>query len=188
MDDLPETAALKLTYLRHYLKALPSSLNRPQRGELPKFPFETFRIDRNEVQDKGTVGAVNEGFKRIFGWETRMTGNGILKITERGPSINAVADLLEGYIKENPNTDGQPDGVLMKWVEDITEGCIQAIKDAGLEPPDLPAQSRKQKRAEEVEEEAQDVDEVKAFTPDELFERRKKAYPSKYKDLILAER
>ncbi|ESK96177.1 hypothetical protein Moror_7251 [Moniliophthora roreri MCA 2997] len=106
-----------------------------------RFLFKTFRIDSHDVEDLGIVGAVNEGFKRIFRWQTRTTGDGILQITKRGSDIGAVADVLEKLIKENPNSDGSPDGVLMKWVEDITNGCIKAIRDAGQGLPDLPAKS-----------------------------------------------
>jgi hypothetical protein len=139
MEALPNDAASKLRYLRTYLDALPKSLPSPQRGELPKFPFRTFRLDAEQEQECGTIGAVNEGFKRIFGWKTRTTGDGILEITERGPNIGAVADVLEKYIKENPASDGGPDAVLMKWVEDITNGCIKAIRDAGNEVRDSPS-------------------------------------------------
>uniref|UniRef100_A0A0W0FS12 Uncharacterized protein n=1 Tax=Moniliophthora roreri TaxID=221103 RepID=A0A0W0FS12_MONRR len=106
-----------------------------------RFPFKTFRIDSHDVEDLGIVGAMNEGFKRIFRWQTRTTGDGILQITKPWSDIGAVADVLEKLIKENPNSDGSPDGVLMKWVEDITNGCIKAIRDAGQGLPDPPAKS-----------------------------------------------
>ncbi|KAK1215885.1 hypothetical protein PQX77_021490 [Marasmius sp. AFHP31] len=123
-------------------------ISRRYTGELPKFPFRTFRLDNREVEDLGTVSAVNEAFKWIFGWKARTTGDCILSITERGPDICAAADVLEKYIKENPTSSGGPDAVLLKRAEDIANGCIKAIKEAGLEVPDLPARSIKRKYQE----------------------------------------
>ncbi|KAJ3805203.1 ribonuclease H-like domain-containing protein [Lentinula aff. lateritia] len=141
LEELPEKTQHILLYLRTYLKHLPKSLPKSQKGEIPKYPFGTFRIDRDLLEHTGDyVGAINETFKRIFGWKTRTTGDGILNITERGEKdIGAVADLLEGFLKQYPDSEGRSNAVLEKWAEDITNGCIKAILDAGEELPDIPA-------------------------------------------------
>ncbi|KAJ3919319.1 ribonuclease H-like domain-containing protein [Lentinula edodes] len=86
--------------------------------------------------------------KVIFGWKTRTTGDGIITISERGKNgIGAVADLLENYLKKHRDSAGQPNAVLVKWVEDISKGCEKAIKSYGGELPDIPITSTK-RRAE----------------------------------------
>uniref|UniRef100_A0A0W0F4E1 Uncharacterized protein n=1 Tax=Moniliophthora roreri TaxID=221103 RepID=A0A0W0F4E1_MONRR len=103
MEKLPNEADHKLHYLHVFLNALPSSLPKPQHGKLPRFPFKTFHIDSCDVEDLEIVGAMNEGFKRIFGWQTKTTRDGILQITEHESDIGAVADVLKKLIKENPS-------------------------------------------------------------------------------------
>ncbi|KAE9385839.1 hypothetical protein BT96DRAFT_949556 [Gymnopus androsaceus JB14] len=77
LKKLPEKTQLKLLYICTYLKHLPKSLPKPQKGEIPKYPFGTFRIDRDLLDHTGDhVGAINETFKCIFGWQTRTTGDG----------------------------------------------------------------------------------------------------------------
>lgn len=63
-----------------------------EKGVIPKYPFGTFQIDRGLLEriehTEDEVGAINETFKRIFGWKTRTTGDGILEIKERGDSAS----------------------------------------------------------------------------------------------------
>ncbi|KAJ3860461.1 ribonuclease H-like domain-containing protein [Lentinula novae-zelandiae] len=40
---------------------------------------------------------------------------------------------------EYPDSNGKPDGVLEKWVEDIADGCAKVIQDAGQPLPDITA-------------------------------------------------
>ncbi|THU80340.1 hypothetical protein K435DRAFT_874480 [Dendrothele bispora CBS 962.96] len=125
--ELPEAIQTKLLYLHTYLKHLPK-------------------------KDIGEVGAINETFKRFFGWQARTTGDGILSITERGENdIGAVADLLEEYLKVYEDSDGNPDAVLVKWVEDIVDGCQKAIENAGEVLPDIPVIDSSKKRKERDE-------------------------------------
>jgi hypothetical protein len=55
--------------------------------------------------------------ERVFGHAARSTGDGILPILERGPTICAVHDILSDYCNEF-----QDDIVLKKWAIDITKG------------------------------------------------------------------
>ncbi|KAJ3725292.1 ribonuclease H-like domain-containing protein [Lentinula raphanica] len=139
-DQLPPNITQKLHWLRLLLDSLPKALPSPQRGELPKHPFGTFRPDAAFLErTEDEVGAINESFKAIFGWRTRTTGDGIIDIKEQGKnSIGAVADLLEGYLKKYKDSSGAPNAILVKWVEDISKGCEKVIKQHGESVPDFP--------------------------------------------------
>ncbi|KAK0465663.1 hypothetical protein IW261DRAFT_1613415 [Armillaria novae-zelandiae] len=98
---------------------------------LPGDMFEKVSVfkmtDSDEIQRlKEPDLAINESFKAIFGWRTRTTGDGILDIEEHGKhGIGAVADLLEGYLKKYREKKGSPNAVLVKWVEDLSAGCVK---------------------------------------------------------------
>ncbi|KAF8825619.1 hypothetical protein HHX47_DHR6000167 [Lentinula edodes] len=132
-------------FLLHFHLAKPLAMEPPLMPALEELPEKTQHIllylHRDLLEHTGDyVGAINETFKQIFGWKTRTTGDGILNITERGEKdIGAVADLLEGFLKQYPDSEGRPNVVLEKWAEDIANGCINAILDAGEELPDIPA-------------------------------------------------
>ncbi|KAJ3859416.1 hypothetical protein EV359DRAFT_68177 [Lentinula novae-zelandiae] len=139
---LPTEVKQKLLWLRTLLDNLPNNLPTPQRGEIPKYPFATFRPDVAFLQrTEDEVGAINETMKVIFGWKTRTTGDGIITSGKNG--IGTVADLLENYLKKHRDGAGQPNAVLVKWVEDISKGCEKAIKSYGGELPDIPITSTK---------------------------------------------
>ncbi|KAJ3791690.1 hypothetical protein GGU11DRAFT_751268 [Lentinula aff. detonsa] len=132
-DELPPDIQNKLLYLQTLTENLPSTLHTPQHGERPKYAFHNFRPDPAFLQrTEDEVGAINESLKVIFGWKTRTTGDGIITIEERGKNcIGLVAGVLEGYLKQHKDGSGQPNAVLVKWVEDISKGCEKAIKLAG---------------------------------------------------------
>lgn len=57
------------------LRHLPSQLPLPTSLNASKYAcFSNFSLDKDEVTDYGEVGALNEQFKRVFGWKTRTTG------------------------------------------------------------------------------------------------------------------
>ncbi|KAK0470905.1 hypothetical protein IW261DRAFT_1612376 [Armillaria novae-zelandiae] len=125
---IPEDSlGLFLAWLRVLLSNLPTDLHAPKKGEFTRYPFATFCIDQAILEcPEDEVGAINESFKAIFGWRTCTTGNGILDIKEHGKhGIGAVADLLEGYLKKYKDEKGSPNAVLVKWVEDISAGCVK---------------------------------------------------------------
>ncbi|KAE9404501.1 hypothetical protein BT96DRAFT_989317 [Gymnopus androsaceus JB14] len=95
-NQLPPEVTRKLSWLRLLSNSLPAALPTPQKEEIPKYPFKTFRPDPAFLQRTGSeVGAINETMKNIFGWKTRTTGDGIIPIEERGKyGIGAAADFL----------------------------------------------------------------------------------------------
>ncbi len=118
----------KLAWLRVLLSGLPSKLDAPKKGEFTRYPFATFRPDQAYLErTEDEVGAINESFKSIFGWRTRTTGDGVLNIEERGKhGIGAVADLLEGYLKQYKDKDGNPNAILVnKWETRRKENPLQ---------------------------------------------------------------
>ena len=60
------------------------------------------------------MGALNVHLERVFGYATRSTGDGILPILKRSPSICAIHDVLCDYCTEFPN-----DNMLKKWLAEI---------------------------------------------------------------------
>jgi hypothetical protein len=78
-----------------------------------------FQPDEELVDMTGSkAGALNMHLKRLFGYTARSTGDGILPILERGPTICAVHDILSNYCNEFHNNN-----VLKKWAMDITKGA-----------------------------------------------------------------
>lgn len=78
-----------------------------------------FQPDNALVEMTGSrAGALNMHLEHIFGYATRSTGDGILPIEERGPSVCAIHDVLKDYCTEFPS-----DAILKKWVIDIAKGA-----------------------------------------------------------------
>ncbi|KAK0477282.1 ribonuclease H-like domain-containing protein [Armillaria novae-zelandiae] len=141
-SDPMQSPTRELAWLRVLLLNLPTDLHAPKKGEFTRYPFATFRIDQAILErTENEVGAINESFKAIFGWRTCTTGDGILDIEERGKhGISAVADLLEGYLKKYRDKKGSPNAVLVKWVEDISAGCVKIYHTHNKRLPDLPVE------------------------------------------------
>ncbi|KAF8589033.1 hypothetical protein K439DRAFT_1613101 [Ramaria rubella] len=110
-----------LAQLRELLVNLPETLPQP---ETTWYPFLNFCLSAEEIDDKGEVGALNQAFEVIFGFKSRSTGDGIIPILERGPSICAVADVLGLAMKKFPK-----DTILLKWIEDLISATTKASKD-----------------------------------------------------------
>ncbi|KAK0477991.1 hypothetical protein IW261DRAFT_1594399 [Armillaria novae-zelandiae] len=128
-DRLQESKpiASDLAWLRVLLSNLPTDLHAPKKGEFTCYPFATFCINQAILEcTEDEVGVINESCKAIFGWRTCTTGNGIIDIEEHGKhGIGTVADLVEGYFKKYRDKKGSPNAVLIKWVEDISAGCVK---------------------------------------------------------------
>ena len=71
-------------------------------------------LDADQVNDKGEVGALNQAFEVIFGFESRSKGDGIIPLKEHGPSIYAIVEVLRKY-----TTKYLSDAILQKWVDDL---------------------------------------------------------------------
>ncbi|KAG0707976.1 hypothetical protein DFH29DRAFT_773716, partial [Suillus ampliporus] len=94
------------------LEALPMHIPVPLAAE-SRYKFSDFSTDAEWAADIGEAGAVNRELEVRFG--SRVDG---LKLTERGPEIEAVIDVLETWIEKCPG-----DIILEKWVHDILEAA-----------------------------------------------------------------
>lgn len=106
-----------LSHLRVLLdpKNLPQQLPQHDEPSSKYGCFINFSVDPEILQHvEDEVGTISEQFKRVFGWATRSTGNGLLKLEQRGKALSAVVDVLGFYHKKHPR-----DEVLMKWGYDI---------------------------------------------------------------------
>ena len=123
----PLTVCQKLDELSVILANLPLSL--PDVSSSTAFPFCNYVVDREKVEDLGSVGsAINQSLEIIFGYKTRSTGDGRLNITERGAGICAVVDVLRIWASQGNNPEG--DGMLLKWIDDIRDGARKVYENA----------------------------------------------------------
>ena len=86
----------KFKELKIYLKALPETL--PVSGPTSKLSrLLDFAPDEDWVNDVGLEGAVNREIEAALGDFLPRNNDGIFYIKERGPAIEALADVLEHY-------------------------------------------------------------------------------------------
>ncbi|TRM58371.1 ribonuclease H-like domain-containing protein [Schizophyllum amplum] len=110
--------------------------------------FLDFSLDPDLLDKTGDeVGAINEQLKRVFGWKSRTSGDGIIPILERGKALRGVTDVLRHWYGKHPGNQ-----VLAKWAHDICEGVKKVYHTEGHMLPSLqdalPAPPRtSQKRA-----------------------------------------
>lgn len=118
--------AYNTRYLRVLLKRLPSSLPCPSASQ-SAYGFHEFGISDEEVDDYGSaVGAVNRQLEVRLG---PCTGRGnTFELKERGPGIEALADVLDRYLEAHPG-----DILLQKWTEDACRAAEIVYKDANSE-------------------------------------------------------
>lgn len=112
-----------ISKLRFLLKNLPDSLPLKS-AEDASINFLGFEPDPEWIDRIGTVeGAVNREIEVRVG--PRNNAEGTFKLTERGPGIEALADVLEKYTTEFPD-----DVILNKWVADSSRAAENAFRDA----------------------------------------------------------
>src|SRR6267154_3020719 len=99
----------KLNNLYKLLTNLPHALPCPSERD-SDYPFLSFELDNAVLQctNGDVVHAVSKLLWAIF------VADGELLISERGPSICAVVDVLGKYLSEYPNSSA-----LRRWVSDI---------------------------------------------------------------------
>ena len=102
-----------------YLKGLPTSLPVPQDS---RYKFLAFAPDPDWVADIGIEGAVNRQLEIIMGSRAK----GPLTFSERGCETEALAEVLERYLGEIPNSI-----ILQKWLSDAIDGAKETISRAG---------------------------------------------------------
>ncbi|THH07564.1 hypothetical protein EW146_g9281 [Bondarzewia mesenterica] len=121
-DNAPE-----LFVLAHLLSNLPDTI-----PEGSSYGFDTFSgLDADWEELTGSKArALNHHLEVTFGF--RSAGSIIFR--ERGPSLACVANVIEHYIQDER---GNYDGLLSKWVEDLTAAAHLAYKNAAAEAPTL---------------------------------------------------
>ncbi|KAG2118205.1 uncharacterized protein F5147DRAFT_670459, partial [Suillus discolor] len=108
----------KLQLLSLYLQNLPETIPYAD-PSTPQYGFDFFALDDEKIQDYGPIGAVNHELEVRMGQRNK----GPISFKERGPSLNAVTDVLGGYLDqyhESPETV-----LLVKWE---TKNTIQTSR------------------------------------------------------------
>ncbi|KAG1729099.1 uncharacterized protein EDB91DRAFT_1160234 [Suillus paluster] len=131
-----------LEYLRILLQNLPTAFPVGSAFTSKYLAFLSFTIDAELLDRTGSeIGALNEQFKQIFGWQTRTTGSGIVAIEERGEPICAVVDVLEDFHVRYPT-----DNVIKKWAVDIGIGVQEVYSQHNIELPPQSTATKQQKQ------------------------------------------
>lgn len=73
-----------------------------------------------------SIAALSRMLKDVFGWETRSQGDGCLRITERGPGIEAMSNVLVAA-----HRCAEKDMVIRKWIVDIANAMECVFEQAG---------------------------------------------------------
>ena len=85
----------EIQLLELLVQNLPDALPSPPVEQSAYSIFLNFSLDLDFLErTEDEAGAFNEPMKAIFGFEARTTGDGILTITERGPSVCAMVDVF----------------------------------------------------------------------------------------------
>jgi hypothetical protein len=86
--------------------------------------FLSFRIDPYILELTGCeVSALSEQLKKVFGWNARTTGDGIVSITERGDTVCAMHKVFKDFWERHPENN-----VLRKWIFDVLKGVEKAYE------------------------------------------------------------
>jgi hypothetical protein len=123
MASDPEERWARHSHLRALLERLPHSLpewNGPD--------FRVFQADPEKAVDYGIIGAINRDLEVTFGYASRSTGDGIIKLQGRGPALIAIADVLIQYSQEVP----EEAAILDKWTEDLILAASNALATANV--------------------------------------------------------
>jgi hypothetical protein len=113
--------AQKIDTLHSYLLALPVSL--PISLETSRCNFNHFSPDPDWVEDSGEEAATNRELEVKLG--SRVNG---LVLPERGPGVVALANVLEKFIQNFPDSV-----IPTLWLTDVTKAAETAITAAGLQ-------------------------------------------------------
>ncbi|KAF8131224.1 hypothetical protein EV363DRAFT_1399018 [Boletus edulis] len=122
--DLTDTELLHL--LRLYLENLPER-------HLPycslaesNYRFHVFAIDPEWEEDIGMEGAANRELEVRLGSRAK----GPIVLTERGPGLSSIVDVLAKYLTKFPSS-----AILKKWVSDLIESAKGAYEEANVPLP-----------------------------------------------------
>jgi hypothetical protein len=118
----------KFKELKTYLKALPETL--PLSGPTSKLNrLLEFTVDEKWVSDVGVEGAVNREIEVALGNFLPRNNDGIFYIKERGPAIEALAEVLELYHGPGCLLSGSP--ILKLWLDDAIASAKKCILTHG---------------------------------------------------------
>jgi hypothetical protein len=125
----PTTATRKdvetlLGSIKSGLQNLPLSLPTVNADASPfaEFLCQPFQLNPEKLEHTGSeVATLGEHLELAFGWKSRTTGDGVIKIAERGRAICAVHDVVDAFFRKYPE-----DNTLKKWIIDIARG-IRAV-------------------------------------------------------------
>jgi hypothetical protein len=108
-----------LDKLKLLLDHLPTAL--PEKTEIDSMygTFLQYSPDPEWMEMTGCeVSALSEQLKRVFRWNARTVGDGIVPIAECGAPICALHSVFSRFINKYPENN-----VLKKWIIDIAKGA-----------------------------------------------------------------
>ncbi|KAJ7671145.1 hypothetical protein B0H17DRAFT_1141586 [Mycena rosella] len=126
-----------LEMLNPLLAHLPAALPRKEGNDSAfiEFSASPFCLDKGYLaRTESEVATISEMLKRVFGWKTRTTGDGIVEITEAGAGICSLYPVFREFCRKYPGNN-----VIRKWVLDIIAGVEKVYKkwDAEVGSPPL---------------------------------------------------
>lgn len=87
------------------------------------YKFDIFAIDPEWEEDIGHESAMNRELEVRLGSHAK----GPIQLTEWGPGLNCIVNMLDNYLTEFPKSI-----ILQKWVSDLMESAKTAYKEAGI--------------------------------------------------------
>ncbi|KAF8154878.1 ribonuclease H-like domain-containing protein [Crassisporium funariophilum] len=131
-----------LDRLKLLLDNLPRQLPVKTAAESDFATFLFFRIDPDLLELTGCeVSALSEQLKKVFGWNARTTGDGVVAITERGDAVCAMHKVFTDFWERHPENN-----VLRKWIFDVLKGVEKAYEVHNMAVPNSEFNSGAQKR------------------------------------------
>jgi hypothetical protein len=114
----------ELTYLQALPEALPLSSPASKLNKLLDFS-----LDEDLLSDVGVEGAINRKIEAALGDFLPRNNEGIFYIKERGPAIEALADVLEIY--HGPGHLLSDSTILKLWLDNAIESAKKCILNHG---------------------------------------------------------
>ena len=117
----------KYLQLKQYLKALPDKLPlSPPESRLNR--LLNFTLDEGWIIDAGEEAAINRELEAALHDFLPRNENGIFYIKERGPGIEALADVLEYWLPKHPGSV-----ILELWLKSAIESAKKCLLTHGGE-------------------------------------------------------
>ncbi|KAF6756529.1 ribonuclease H-like domain-containing protein [Ephemerocybe angulata] len=126
-----ETTESKLAHLKCYLRDLPKAYPEVP-ADAPAQGLLYFTYDPEWAKDIGILGAVNRSLECALTEYLPRNDKGIFFVKHRGPAMEALATVLEYWLKDYPD-----DVILLKWLTDSLNSAKSAYKYHGVPLPVL---------------------------------------------------